>query len=119
MVLIIGGAYQGKLDYAKKEFGLTDTDVYDCSVNSPLDPCKSCYNHFERYVMYCMRNGVSINYDHFKEKVIILTDIFCGVVPQDSEIRAWREECGRVGTKLAGSASIVIRIFCGLAKRLK
>ena len=30
MVLIIGGAYQGKLDYAKDTFGITDADVHTC-----------------------------------------------------------------------------------------
>ena len=31
MILIIGGAYQGKLDFAKETFGITDTDVHICS----------------------------------------------------------------------------------------
>ena len=31
MILIIGGAYQGKLDYAKDTFGIVDADVYTCS----------------------------------------------------------------------------------------
>lgn len=30
MVLITGGAYQGKLDYARKEYGITEEDVFDC-----------------------------------------------------------------------------------------
>ena len=30
MILIIGGAYQGKLDFAKEAFGITDSDVYIC-----------------------------------------------------------------------------------------
>ena len=31
MILIIGGAYQGKLDYAKEKFGLRDEDIFDCA----------------------------------------------------------------------------------------
>ena len=31
MILIIGGAYQGKLDYAKEKFGLKDEDIFDCA----------------------------------------------------------------------------------------
>ena len=28
MILIFGGAYQGKLDFAKKKFGVTDRQVF-------------------------------------------------------------------------------------------
>ena len=31
MVLIIGGAYQGKLDFAKSAFGLSESDVFTCT----------------------------------------------------------------------------------------
>ena len=31
MILIIGGAWQGKLDFAKATFGITDTDVFTCT----------------------------------------------------------------------------------------
>ena len=30
MILIFGGAYQGKLTFAQKTFGLTAEDVYTC-----------------------------------------------------------------------------------------
>lgn len=31
MDIIIGGVYQGKLDYAKAQFSLTDSDVFFCA----------------------------------------------------------------------------------------
>ena len=31
MILIIGGAYQGKLDFAKEAFGITAADVFTCT----------------------------------------------------------------------------------------
>lgn len=31
MILIFGGAYQGKLDFAKKKFGVTDRQVFTCT----------------------------------------------------------------------------------------
>jgi hypothetical protein len=31
MILIIGGAYQGKLDFAKEAFGRIDSDVHTCN----------------------------------------------------------------------------------------
>ena len=36
MILIIGGAYQGKLDYAKEAFGITDGDVHICNAEDFL-----------------------------------------------------------------------------------
>ena len=36
MILIIGGAYQGKLDFAKEAFGITDEDVFVCK-DSEID----------------------------------------------------------------------------------
>ena len=33
MILIIGGAYQGKLDFAKEAFGVTDGDVCCCDAS--------------------------------------------------------------------------------------
>ena len=41
MILIIGGAYQGKLDFAKATFGIVDTDVYFCT-DSKIDFSKKC-----------------------------------------------------------------------------
>ena len=52
-------------------------------------------------------------------KVIIMDDIFCGVVPADPELRAWRELCGRTLTALAQKADKVTRLFCGIPKTLK
>ena len=31
MILIIGGAWQGKLEFAKATFGITDADVFTCT----------------------------------------------------------------------------------------
>lgn len=33
MILIIGGAYQGKLEYAKKKFDINEDDIFDCKMN--------------------------------------------------------------------------------------
>ena len=41
MILIIGGAYQGKLDFAKEAFGITDGDVHTCGAGE-IDFSKRC-----------------------------------------------------------------------------
>ena len=31
MILIIGGAYQGKLEYAKSQYQVTDAEIFTCT----------------------------------------------------------------------------------------
>ena len=48
MTLIIGGAYQGKLDYAKEVFGITDGDVHICDAGN-IDFSKRCIYKIEEF----------------------------------------------------------------------
>ena len=36
MILIFGGAYQGKLEFAKETFGLTEEDIHICGNGDPV-----------------------------------------------------------------------------------
>ena len=119
MELIIGGAFQGKLEYARKTYKLNISDVCDCSTDKEPDLSKRCINHFERYILWCQKNGKEPQLNFRDDQIIILSDIFCGVVPIEKEARAWRENCGRAGTALAASANSVTRLFCGIPKRIK
>jgi len=58
MELIIGGAYQGKLDYAKEKLNVTAH--YDCSIESTdIDFACGCVAHLERFALACVRAGIS------------------------------------------------------------
>ena len=46
MDLIIGGAYQGKLTLAAREYGLTPGDICDLAAGEPA-PGTRCYIHLE------------------------------------------------------------------------
>lgn len=39
MILITGGAYQGKLEYAKSEFEFGDDDIFDCTIVCATATC--------------------------------------------------------------------------------
>ena len=120
MHFIIGGAYQGKVEYAKEKFHLKDGDIYTCSRDSAPDFSVPCLNHFENYILYCMRQGTADYTAHLSaDTIVIADDIFCGVVPVDEETRAWREECGRAFTAIAKEAETVTRLFVGIPRRLK
>ena len=123
MELVTGGAFQGKLDYAIKEYGFTDADVCECTDGAEPDFSAACIYHYERYVKYCLREGIAPRTDFAESgaapKVIIMDDVFCGIVPADPELRAWRELCGRTITALAHNADKVTRLFCGIPKTIK
>ena len=122
--LIIGGAYQGKTTWAKSTFMLCENDVFVCSTDFPPDFSKKCITHYENYIAYCLKNGLSpkTNFSAGTKdngtKIIICDDIFCGVVPTDAFQRKLREETGLALQKIA-STSDVIRIFCGIPQRIK
>ena len=120
MILIIGGAYQGKLDFAKETLGITDADVHTCSAGE-IDFSKRCiykieeftYGHFDPIGYF------QTHKDEWQDSILILQDIFCGVVPMGTENRAWRQNTGRLAQYLSKEADRVSRIFCGLEQRLK
>ena len=118
MDFIIGGAYQGKLGYARETFGITDGDICDCREDD-CDMTRRCLYHYEAYVRRCLREGKPIAPPERADAVVIADDIFCGVVSIDPEERLWREECGRTLTAISLRAESVTRLFCGLPLRLK
>ena len=119
MDLIIGGAYQGKLDYAREKFSIRDSDIFLCSSQAEIDTTRRCIYHFEEYVLFCVRSGKVPELIFRDDAVIICDDISCGVVPMSAENRLWREETGRALVCLARQAESVTRVFCGLPHILK
>lgn len=120
MVLVIGGAYQGKLDYAKTAFDITDEDVFTCSGDT-IDFSKRCIYAIEVFSRHC-DDPIAYFKAHrsqWESSILICQDIFCGVVPMGADIRAWRQNTGRLCQYLSGEAAQVSRIFCGLEQRLK
>ena len=126
MHLIIGGAYQGKTDYAKAAFGLRDGDIYTCTEGqTAVDFSRPCIDSLEQFTLACVRAGVDgVAYfrqhrEEWQGSIFICRDIACGVVPLGADMRAWRQMTGRLCQLLAKDARSVRRIFCGLEQRLK
>ncbi|MEG0291586.1 MAG: cobalamin biosynthesis protein CobU [Anaerovoracaceae bacterium] len=122
MILVFGGAYQGKLDFVKKEYGISESDIFNCSQDeAKIDLNKKVIYGFEKYVMACVKAGISAQgiIDEFKEHIVICNDVSGGIVPIDKEQRAMREMTGRGMIAMADKSETVIRVFCGLVQRLK
>lgn len=132
MHLIFGGAYQGKLDYARERYQLEDQDIFICSAGEgecssapEIDFTRKAVYRLEEFVMCCVRCGteakdyLEADRDKWGDSVMICTDISAGVVPCDKELRAWREMVGRTLMFLGKEAEEVTRVFCGLPQKIK
>lgn len=132
MHLIFGGAYQGKLDYARERYGLMEGDIFFCTAGEENDPdvpsidfSGKAVDGLEEFVLGCVRSGVEAKdylearRGEWRDTVFICTDISSGVVPFEKELRAWREMVGRTLVYLGKEAEEVTRIFCGLPQRIK
>lgn len=124
MKLIIGGAYQGKRDFAISAFHLEERDIFTCEGEN-IDFSAPCIDKIEEFTLACVRSGrepLDIfleNRGKWQDSILICQDIFCGVVPMEADMREWRNATGRLCQYLSREAEQVSRIFCGLEQRLK
>ena len=132
MVLIIGGAYQGKLTYAVKHFGLSRDEIFDLEnlADIPVSEAEiptgcRCFFHLESLTKKAAEENISpeelisLLQKRFSDAIIISREIGSGIVPADAFGRRYRELHGAVLSALAMRSQSVIRIFCGLAEKLK
>ena len=148
MILIFGGAYQGKLAYALKRFGLTESDVYQCgdsgdSIDIPQG--KKIIYEIDKWIYALIErrfnsteptsgnnsDGATLELDadirdairqfieNNPDAIVICNDISCGVVPAEAMARKWRDAVGRSLAELSKASDEVIRLFCGLPMGIK
>ena len=124
MELIIGGAYQGKLTWAKERFLLSDGDIFDLSGGFPEAGFRCC-THLEALTRRAAEEGMSAEELYrrlaplFRDSVIIAREIGCGIVPMDAGERIHRELHGALLQLIARDSQSVTRIFCGIPEALK
>ena len=124
MRMIIGGAFQGKMEYAQKEYpGIRWVDGAACSEEELLQ-CEGVY-HFHLYIRKSMEKYEEMRL--FADRIIrenpqivIITDeIGYGLVPIYAFERIYREETGRICTRLAAFSERVDRVVCGIGLPIK
>lgn len=130
MIVIFGGAYQGKLEYAKENFNISDEEVFvfgeDCD-STAIDNAmsKKVIYGLENFTFACVKAGLEAREvlasrrEELADKIIICADISQGIVPLDADQRAWREMNGRCMLWLGREAGRVIRVFCGLGQDIR
>ncbi len=110
MVLIIGGSYQGKTEYATNMFpeGKFFNQVH-LFIKKRLEE-----GHLQEDILNEIKTNIS---DGFS--VIISDEIGNGIVPIDENERLWREVTGRILIELAKEADEVHRVTLGIGQRIK
>jgi adenosyl cobinamide kinase/adenosyl cobinamide phosphate guanylyltransferase len=124
VILILGGAYNGKLEFVKENYNVNNQDIFFCTEDD-LNFDKKVLSGLHIFTKSCVFNNINSleilekNIQLLKNKIIICDEINSGIVPIDKLDRAWREETGRVLQFLTKNADIVYRIFFGLEEKLK
>lgn len=110
MLLIIGGKYQGKRDYAVNELKTaTENIVGDFNENVRKivfeggDPSE----YLERIL------------EEKPEACVLYDEVGCGIIPLDPKEREYRIAAGRLACVLSEKAEQVYRVVAGLGIRLK
>lgn len=126
MILVIGGAYQGKLSYVKETYRIEDKDIFICKEGqSELPTDQKVIYGLEHILLSKVKDGIDTTsylkeiIESLQDKIIVCEDASCGIVPMDKDMRAYREASGRALSYLAGKAEEVIRIFCGIGSKIK
>lgn len=126
MIMITGGAFSGKKDYAKKRFGFSDDDILNgenCSLNAVFSA--KCIADYQFIVKHLLEENADVQ--TFTERlcrenpnaVVIINEIGAGIIPLEKSDRIWREETGRSGCLIARNSSEVIRLACGIPTTIK
>ena len=127
MILVFGGAYNGKLSFVKEKFNISDEEVLTLNNIDDLeiDFSKKVINKFQNltYKM-SLENQDPLKYILeneclFKDKIIISDDICEGIVPLKKEDRIWRENTGKCLQYLSKNSKEVYRVFCGIPMVIK
>lgn len=115
MVFIVGGAYQGKLQYAMEHYP-------DCTIiNSYHKKVREQVNNNQDSILLAKEflDGCCKEQGNLDNLVVVNDELGYGVVPMDKSDRALREANGRVNCLFAKEATEVIRVVCGVGNKIK
>lgn len=114
MILVIGGACQGKSQYVRQLLGYGPEDFTRQPASSQPVVCQ-------------LQDWVAQNPGQWpqalplllQKEVVLCNEVGCGVVPVAPELRVAREETGRLCIALAQAATQVVRLVCGIPTIIK
>lgn len=110
MILVIGGAFQGKREFVEQEL--------HCGAERIVD-------HFHETIRTALSGGkdpaalLRALLEERPDAVILCDEVGLGVVPLERTERDYREAVGRTMQLAAKEAEAVYRVICGIGERIK
>ncbi len=124
MEMMIGGAFQGKADLAKKTYpGIRWVRGEEISEKELMEA--QGVLGFHRFIRRQLEQGGEVKdlaaalIRNNPDIILVSDEVGYGVVPVDAFDRAYREAVGRVCTELASYSKKVTRVVCGIGTVIK
>ena len=124
MEMIIGGAYQGKADYAKAQFPDVDWKFGGEITEEELLKAAGVLG-LQEYIRKALKAGEDLTglaeklAQQDPDVILVSEEVGYGIVPADAFERQYREAVGRMCTALAAKSRRVTRVVCGIGTVLK
>lgn len=126
MVMVTGGAFQGKRECLKSLYGLSDKYIIsgkDCHIEDVFTA--EAIADYHELVRRLIADNIDVSEftgrfcrENTKAAVTV-NEVGCGVIPLEKSDRFYREEVGRAGCIIAAHSETVIRVFCGIPQIIK
>ncbi|MFP3153071.1 bifunctional adenosylcobinamide kinase/adenosylcobinamide-phosphate guanylyltransferase [Lachnospiraceae bacterium ZAX-1] len=142
MILVTGGAYQGKLDFAQKIYAameqkavkdLDDKRALSSKIPKIVDGAEAdlsqlmeadIISRFHLYIRHLLKQEkepwplIESLLKHNPQVIMTVTELGCGIVPIDAFDRKYREMTGRLCCRLAVESEAVYRVICGIGMKI-
>lgn len=124
MILVFGGAFNGKLEFVQEKFKIAKEDIFFCR-DEKINYDKKVICGLHIFIRACVVNNINSvsilksNEKYLKDKIIICDEINSGIVPIEKIYREWREETGQAMQLLSQNSDSIYRIFFGIGEKLK
>lgn len=126
MVMVTGGAFQGKRDCLKRLYGIPESEIIS-GADSRIEDVFTAAAIFDYQELVRRLIAENIDVSEFTERfcrenrnaAVIINEIGCGIIPLEKSERIYREEVGRAGCIIASHSETVIRVFCGIPEVIK
>ena len=146
MILVIGGAYQGKRDFIMSRWKIREEEISDCSqlqgaysprqqtgsiprtVSPDPEPgfgtTRAVVNYQDQIRVQAVRGvdpqeALRTLIEQKPDLILCANEIGMGIVPMDRSEREYREAAGRTLCMAAQMADEVWRVICGIGERIR
>lgn len=110
MVLIVGGAYSGQLEFTRDKLKIAENNIYS-DFHLKMKNLLLLGGKPEELVRRILQDKTVL--------AVTSDDIGSGIVPANASDRRWREETGRALCRLAENAGRVYVVRYGIGRRIK